>query len=403
MIFRYTAYDRSGQRRVGTAEAASAGDIEERLWEANLIVGKVSRVYRLPALHEALPTVFGLKPRHIVTFTRQMVTLLDSGLPLLKALDILAAQPLHPLLKATARDVRQQVTQGTMLSEAMSKHPKAFPRLYIRMAKIGEETGNLADMLGKVADTVERALETRSKLRSSLTYPALVFLAALGSLYVMLNYTIPMMSGLFQEFHAKMPIMTRMVLVLSAFVHGYGSRAFLVALALGGLGFLYGRTRTGAQRRDELLLRLPALGPVFRKTQVAAFSDTLTRVMESGVPLVEALELARDTTENLALRRILGEVIQSVTAGNSLSQSLSRYPHMFPPLVTETVKVAEETGSLADQLRLVAKIYQKEAEQAVADVVQIVEPAVVLLVGGIVGFIAMAVLSTVYGVLPNVK
>lgn len=403
MQFTYVAYDRAGRKVSGTVDANAASEVEERLWSADLIVAKVNRRREPLSLYTALPSLFGLKPRHVITLTRQLVTLLEAGLPLVRSVGIVASQSLHPQLRATMEAVRQDLNQGTRFSDSLAKHSQVFPRLYVHMARVGENTGDLSGTMSKLADTLNRQAENKGKLISTLTYPAIVLIASLGALYVMLTFTIPMMSGLFTEFKTGMPFLTRVVIAMSNGVKNYGSVFFIGVIATAAIGYLYTRTPRGALQRDRLLMRLPGIGNVVQKSQVAALMETVARALETGTPLLDAMRLAEEISDNQAVRRIVQDVIRQLTIGRSLSEALVSHPELFPSMVVETVKVAEETGKLQQQITVVAQLYQEETERAIKAFIGLLEPAIILIVGLIVAFIATTVLSTVYGVLPAIK
>ncbi|MBI2936465.1 MAG: type II secretion system F family protein [Chloroflexi bacterium] len=403
MLFKYTVYDQAGQRRIGTAEADTTQALEQRLWDANFIVAKISRVHRLPPLYEILPTLFSLKPSHIVSFTQQLVTLMRSGLPLVRSLDVFLAQSIHPQLKNTVRDMRQNLAAGTQFSLCLARHPKVFSPLFVSMVSVGEATGNLADMLERVAIVTERQIQMKSKLRSTLTYPMIVFVASLGALWLLIGYTIPLMAGLFTEFRAEMPLITRVILSGSALIRQLAPTFLMGLIALGLIGWLTSRSPRGALRRDRMFLRFPAIGQVIQKTQVAGFAETLSRIIVSGIPLVEALTITRDTIGGRLLPNAINDILGQVTTGRNFSQGLARHAYLFPSTLIEMDRVAEETGTIEKQLQVVAEVYQQEAERAIEQAVELLEPAIVLFVGLIVAVIGVAVLSTVYGVLPSIK
>lgn len=415
MQFTYVAYDRAGRRVSGTVEANATAEVEERLGAADLLVARIRKKREPLTLYSALPTLFGLKPRHLITLTRQLITLLGAGLPLVKSVDVLSTQALHPQLRATVAQVRRDLNQGIRFTTALEKHSQVFPRLYIHMVRVGESTGSLVDKkkedgtleragaLSKLADTLEHQAENKGKLLSTLTYPAIVLLASLGALYVMLSFTIPMMSGLFQEFGTDMPFLTRLVIAMSNAVKNYGGTFLIVVVVAALTGWLYTRTRRGALFRDKLLLRLPIIGDIARKSQVASLMETMSLALETGSPLLEAMRLGEDISDNQAVRLVIRDVIRQLTIGQSLSEALASHPELFPPMVMEAAKVAEETGSLQTQISVIARLYQEETERAIKGFISLLEPTIILIVGLIVAFIATTVLSTVYGVLPSIR
>ena len=403
MLIGYTAYDRAGRRRAGRLEAASVQQAEERLWNADLMVTKVWRVRQLPPLYRMVPTFFGMKPHHLIQFTDQLVSMINSGIPLVRSLNLLQSQIGHPALRDAVTTVVRELSQGTRLSDALANRPEIFPPLYTRMVRIGEEAGNLSAMLEKVAETIRRSEETKGKLKSSLAYSVFVLLMSFGSVLILVGVTIPMMSGLFTEFKADLPLVTRIVLALSDFIQNYGTTLLMLLVALGAVTYLYTRTAKGAQHRDIALMRAPGIGNLVRKSQVAAMADTLSTMLSSGVPLLEALQLARGTSNNYLVQSVLADVHLRLRSGQGLSESLAQHPLVFPALVVETVRIAEETGSLEQRFEQIAKVYQDEAERAVKQMVSMIEPAMIVVVGVMVGFIGVSVISTVYAVLPNIQ
>jgi type IV pilus assembly protein PilC len=290
---------------------------------------------------------------------------------------------------------------GGLFSEAIRRHPTVFPSIFIRFTRIGEETGDLPAVLRRIADYFQNRVAMRDRLRSSLTYPAIVTVVAVGALYILFTFSIPMLAGLFKEFQAELPLPTRVVLSLGTFAKAYGTRLILLLAVLGVGAWFYSRTQRGSLLRDQLALKIPVIGPLLVKSNLARIADALNQLLTAGVGLLEALELTRDSLENRVFSRALDNIRGSILAGRSLSQAMMEQK-VFPPLMTESVGVAEETGNLAEQLRTLAIIYQEELNTGINRFIALLEPTLILFVGGVVGLIGFTVINTVYSIIPQI-
>ena len=235
MLIEYKDYDRNGNKVSGTLEAASEEVAEDILWRSDLIVTKVHKVRKLPGLHTLFPSIFGIKEQSTISMVRQLSTLLDSGLPLLLALQAIGHEKSHPLMKETLRGLIEFLGEGGQFSDGIAKYPGIFRPLFVRLARIGEQTGELSAVLRRGADYLEAQSELKSKLRASMTYPAIVAVMAAISVYILLNFSIPMLSGLIEEFGADLPLTTRLIVGLSNLANTFGLY-LLVLLVLGVLG-----------------------------------------------------------------------------------------------------------------------------------------------------------------------
>ena len=401
MLVEYTAYDRTGKRVSGTLEAGSEKIAEDILWEADLIVARVRKVRKLPSLYTMLPSVFGVKQRDAVGLIRQLSTLLDSGLPLLIALQAISHEKVHPMIKDAISDISQSISEGGQFSDGIARFPNIFPPILVRVARIGEQTGELSDVLRRGADYLESQSEVKSKLRSSLSYPAIVFGTAVLSIYILLNFSIPMMAGLLEEFGGDLPLITRILIAVSDFLRAFGLWILILMVLAIVLGVLYRRRPDGKLVTDRILLRLPVLGGMVQKSTVSRMTQTLASLLSSGIPLLEAVELTRDNTENAVMKQGLERARVELLAGGSLSDVFSLDP-IFPPMVTEVVRVGETTGNMAVQLRVIGDALQKDFDASLSRMVQLIEPAMILMVGAVVGVIGITVISTVYSILPNI-
>lgn len=401
MRYKYTAYDQTGKRVDGTLEARSPQLAEDLLWQRDLIVTKVTRAWQLPSLRGLSRSLESVSDQQILDWARQLAILLTAGVGLVEALDALRGQRINPLLREATTDVVRTLREGGRFSDALAKHPKLFPNVFIRLIQIGEQTGELVTMLRRSADYTESQAATRSKIRSSLAYPALVAGTAGVSVYILLTFTIPMLTGLIEEFEAELPLVTRIVVAVGAFTQNWGGTIFGGTILLIVSLYLYRKRPQGKAHVDRMLLRAPLLGDMLRKSLVARATQTIATVMSSGVPLLESVRLTRDATEHSVMKQALTRIESDLLQGRGFSEALVS-TEIFPSLMIEMCAVGERSGSLADQLAAASNIFQTELDRAISRVVGIIEPAMIIVVGAVVGIIGTTVITTVYSVLPQI-
>lgn len=402
MFYHYRAYNANGEIVKGTIEADSEVRAEEALWQANLVIVSLRKQFQLPTLDELLPTFFGIKRADIITFSRQLATLLRSGVPLLQALRMLRDQVSKATLRKVLDHIISLVQGGNLFSQACAEHPDIFPPAYRRLLPIAEETGNLDHILTQLAIHLEKEAVTAQKIQGAIRYPAMVMVLALVAVVVLINLVLPAMAGLLKEFGGELPLVTRLVIGFSNFVTQWGLHLLLGLLVLGAAAVWYGRTPEGALKWDKFLLRLPVYGGVKIKSSIARLTRTLALLLSSGVSLTESLDLLIQTTEGPALRKALTEVRADVLAGHSLADALANRPIM-PRLLTQMIGVGEQTGELQANCDALSLFYEEEADRAVANLTGVIEPAMILVVGGIVGLIAVAVITPMYSLISTIK
>ncbi len=401
MLIEYRAYDRTGNRISGTLEADSEQLAENMLWQSDLIVTHVRRVRRLPALYTLFPSLLGAKEREVISLVRQLATLLDSGLPLLLSLQALSHERMHPLIRDALRSLTEFISEGGEFSEGISRHPAIFPAIFVRLARIGEQTGELSEVLRRGADHLESQSALKGKLRSTMTYPAIVAVTAGISVYILLNFSIPMLSGLLEEFGADLPLITRMIMAVSDFARAAGLWLVILLVLAIVVTLLYRRRPNGKLVTDRVLLQLPMLGRMVQQSGISRVTQTLAALLSSGIPLLEAVELTRDNTDNAVLKQALEQVRLELLTGSSFSDALSRSP-FFPPMLIEVVRVGESAGNLAEQLQVISTVIQQEFDANISRMVGMIEPAMIILVGAVVGIIGVTVITTVYSILPSI-
>jgi len=401
--YAYRVRDRQGKLLGGTLEA----DDEQA------VVAKLRQLGYAPVSIEAekgaglkvevrLPGSGRVKLKDLAVFSRQFATMINSGLSLLRALTILGEQTTNKRLAQIIILVRAEVEKGTSLSAAMAKHPKAFNRLYVSMVRAGEVGGFLDQVLVKVAETFEKEVALRGKIKSAMTYPVVVFAMVLMIVSAMLLFIVPTFESLYESLGGTLPLPTRVLMGASN-----GLRRFfpLVVVAVGLLVFGLRRwkaTTRGRYALDKFKLKVKVFGPLFHKSALSRFSRTLSTLIRSGVPILQALEIVGETVNNAVISRAVHDVQDSVREGESLATPLSKHA-AFPPMVVQMMAVGEETGALEVMLAKVADFYDQEVEAAVASLTSLIEPILIAVMGAAVGGMVVALYMPLFNIINLVK
>ena len=401
MEFKYTASTAEGGLINGVVEAESETTAEDILWKSGLTIIDLKKNIKIPSLHEMLPSLFGVKKRDVIVFSRNLASLLDAGIPILRALNIQSRFG-RASFRAVMREVIKELERGKRFSEACAKYPKVFPNFFVYLLKTGEEVGNLSQVLKDIAAHMERDEATVKKIRGSLAYPAFVMVLAVGAIFVMLTFVVPALTSMFKEFGSDLPPMTRALIAVGDFFSAYFLYMILAVVVIAIAFVLYVRTPSGKKNKDRFILRIPVIGNAILKGGLARFTRNMGMLVGAGVSLFDALKLASETTDNLVLSEAVNNVRSNVSDGKLFSQAIAADP-LFPGLMSEMIGVGEESGSLEGHLLKVSAFYEEEAEKAIAQVTGMLTPALTIGVGLIIGLIAVTIFSSIYslvGALP---
>jgi type IV pilus assembly protein PilC len=397
--FRYVVKNPKGRVFRGSIHMDSKRALLERLWEKELVVLSVEerrngRAHRL-ALNS--PPV---KAKELVVFSRQLATMVGSGIPIIGALDVLAEPVKNRAFKQVLRHSRDEVEGGSSLSQAMSRHPTVFSDLFVNMVSAGESSGKLDDILDRLATYLEKSDALRRKVQSSLTYPAVVLCLAFGVTAFLLMVVVPKFRDIFAALSSELPLPTKILLNTSEFLSKY----FVIEVALLAVGAFafraWVKTDIGRRWFDRSILRLPVFGELFQKVAIARFARTLATLLRSGVPVLTALEIVAKTIGNRVIEEAVLDARTSVKDGKFLSAPMGQNP-LFPGMAVRMILVGESTGRLEEMLGKVADFYESEVDTAVAGLTTLIEPLVITVLGVIVGGIAVALLLPVF-TLPNI-
>ena len=398
--YTYTARDRSGKVLIATMEAASQREVAASLRDKGLFVSEIKEPkkglqadIKLPAFLDRV----GL--RDVTIFSRQFATVINAGLPVVQSLNILSKQADKNKMRAALNKVREDVETGLPLSDSLSKHGSIFNRLYIYLVRAGEVSGNLDGILERVADYFEKQVALRGKIKSAMTYPAVVLIIALAVTYFLLTGIVPQFAGILDQLGGEMPLLTRILVGISDFLQNYWWLNLIVIAGLViGTG-LYYRTANGRHVIDRILLRLPVLGVLQQKSAIASFSSTFGLLLRSGVNIVESIEITKGTAGNVIVEDILDEGKMAVQRGEQISVTLAKYPLVFPPLVSSMVAIGEETGAVDAMLDKISSFYEREVDEAVAGLTAALEPMLIVFLGGVVGFIVAGMFLPMFAII----
>lgn len=325
----------------------------------------------------------------LVLSTRQLATLVKAGMPLLRSLRTVSDQLEPGPLRSVFAMVASDVESGIKFSEALQHHPKWFPAFYVNMVRAGEIGGLLDEILKRLAELLERQARLRDRVRSALMYPAFVMVAAVGILAILMAFVVPTFLGMFTELGSELPLPTRILVAISTIVRTWWWAALIVLFGMVTLVRLVLQTPAGRRSADQALLYAPVIGSLVERLLIARFARTLGTLLSSGVPILSALDTVRGTVTNMVIDEALQDVERSLKAGETLARPME-LSGVFPPLVTRMVALGEETGQLDRMLMQVADSYEEEVEVQLAGLTQLLEPMLIVFVGGVVAFIVIS-------------
>jgi type IV pilus assembly protein PilC len=401
--FQYEAMDHTGKEVKDTIDASTPEEAQQLIRQKGFFVTKISERAAKAAKRGKAParksagararkksfTIGKVSQKTLCTFTRQLSTLQDAGLPILRSLKILEGQSKPGVLKNALMDVIEDIESGATLSEAMSKHPKCFDRLYCNMVKAGEAGGALEAILQRLADFKEKSQSLKRKVKGAMVYPIVVILVATAIVGFILYFIIPKFEEIFRDFGVDLPDMTKFLIAASHFLIKRFWVLILTPIIIWIVIKLLYRNRTGAYLLDRIALLIPVFGGIIEKSTVARTMRTLGTLVQSGVPILESLNIVRDTAGNAVFERAFNRIYDSIREGETIAQPL-REARIVDDIVVNMIDVGEETGDLDTMLNKIADNYDEEVEVLVESLVSLLEPMMIVVLGGIIGFIVIA-------------
>ena len=399
-LFEYTQLSRTGGESKGTIDASSLGEARQKLRAAEIRL--VQLVEKAVDEHRSSFRAGGfrtgrVKTREVAAATRHLSTLLLAGIPLVEALSVLVEQLGSSALSRVLARVREKVNEGGSLAEAFSEYPRIFPGVFVSMVKAGESTGALENVLARLADMYEKRAKLTNKVRSALTYPLLMAVVGCAVVLFVLSYVLPSITKLFTEMNMTLPWVTLFLIKLSAFLNHSLWLVLVGIVGLIGAHRYWLRTPGARMVWDRFKLKVPLFGPLLVDVAVARFSRTLGVLLGSGVTIVEALELSEAVVSNAVMADVIQETRRAVGSGQSVSQALAK-DQIFPPVAIHMIAAGEKSGNMEDGLLRIADSLDNEIESKLSVMTSLLEPLMIIVLGGMIGFIVLAILLPIFDI-----
>ncbi len=399
--FAWEARTRTGEVRKGVMSADSSEQVEQRLRQQQLTPSSVKR--KAPMLRVRVGS--GVTTKDLVTFSRLFATMIDAGLPLVQCLEILSGQQSNPAFAAVLKDVKESVEQGASFSDSLRRHPKVFDELFVNLVQAGEVGGILDTIMNRLSIYLEKRQKLIRQVRGAMVYPSVVVVIAGAVMTVLLTFVIPAFENMFKDFGGGKESLPKITQIIVALSHGFVSYLPFIVVALivavVSVGYVY-RQPAGKRYFHRMFLQIPVVGPVLRKIAVARFTRTLGTLLQSGVPILDALDICARTSGNLVIEDAILYVRQKISEGKNMGEPLAEVK-VFPDMVVQMISVGEQTGALDQMLNKVADFYEEETDIAVAALTSALEPIMMVGVGGMVGVVLIAMYLPIFSLAGNIK
>jgi type IV pilus assembly protein PilC len=397
MIYQYIACSEAGEIVKGKLTAPSEDAITDMLGFAGYRLINLRPYVPFLSLDKLTQQLFPVKPMDIILLFRQMALLIESGIPIVTALELLREQISNRTLKKVVEDVIADIRSGHQLSTAMARHPEVFSALSCRTLSIGEQTGGLETMLRQVADHMERDLITSKGIKGALMYPMIAGIVTVVVVCILMFFVLPAFNNLYSDLGAKMPAITLIIMDLSVVLRQHALHIFLGVVIVIGVCLIYIKTPSGKYKLDALMLKLPQLGRVKHLNELARCCRSISLLYKAGLPLTEIMPLVIQGANNRVMAESLYQVQVDMLKGEGLAKPMSKNA-IFLPMMVQMVKVGEETGNLDSSLQAVAQNYESEAESKTKALIGMIQPVMTLVIAGIVGLIAVSMVSAMYSI-----
>ncbi len=395
MKFKYTAINKEGLNIEETIEAASYHEAVNTLHQKGLIPTDIQEA-KINPVQVFLNKFSTVSLQDKILFVQNLSIMLKAGIPLTKGVRILANQAKNPKLRMILTDIYNDIESGKSMAEALEKYPSVFKNIFISMFKVGEMSGSLDKSLEQLGIQLQREHELASKTKGAMIYPAVVVFAIVIVGVLMSIFVLPSLIGIFKDSDIPLPFMTRVVIAFVDFMSEQTLLALgIIMLVVGGVITVL-KTEVGMAAFDKVLLRAPIFGDISKKINMARFSRTMSSMLKSGTPILECLSISADSMGNTQYRDAIKDIAKEVRVGKSLTASLMKYPKLFDYIVTQMVGVGEESGNVETILGEMAQHYEEEVDDTMRNMSSIIEPVMILVIGGVVGVLAVALISPIY-------
>ena len=391
---------KTGETRRGEVEASDESSVQQRLRAMALSNVKIRK--KPISLNFKMPGVGGIGQKDLVIFTRQFATMIDAGLPLVQCLEILAGQLDNLAFREVLSKVKTKVESGSTLADALGDHPKVFDTLYTQLVAAGEIGGILDTILNRLAQYIEKNEKLKSKVKGAMVYPSIVLIVAVGVTTVLLLFVTPTFEKMFKDFGGALPGPTQFVVDLSKALQHYGIYILVTIIAAVVAFKTWVRSKRGREQWDSFVIRTPIFGPLIRKVAVARFTRTLGTMISSGVPILDALEVVAKTAGNTVVEKAIRYTREKISEGKTIVEPLAQ-TKVFPPMVVQMIGVGEATGAMDQMLTKIADFYDDEVDAAVAALTSMIEPVMMVFLGGIVGGFLIAMYLPIFSIAGSIK
>ena len=398
MKFNYQARTKTGDLQTGTVEASSR-EIALALLHKYGLYATLLEEATLPFYTKKINIFARVTKKDLVLFSRHLAIMFKARVPLVEALGTLASQIKKSEFREKISKLTEDVEGGIALSAALSRHPKIFSPLFVAIVKSGEVSGRLSESLDYLANHLEREYDLSNKIKGAMVYPAFILFFFLVIVGLMLTFVLPQLTAILKESGQELPVTTKIIIGISDFLKDRGWILLLSFFALLIFIFQYIRTPAGKKNFDRISLKIPLIGEFFKEIYISRLSESLSTLISAGLPIAKALEITGEVVGNNVYREILSKTQSEVTQGESITTVLSTYPEVFPPLFTQMTMVGEKTGTLDTTLMHIVDFYQKEIDRAINSFLSILEPILIVTLGGIVAIFAIAVITPIYQII----
>ena len=403
MKFRYSARTKNGELQVGYVEALNRNAASNILSGHDLFILSLEKIERAKWYRSFLFFFKSVRKKDLAIFTRQFATMLEAKIPIHDALTALYYQTPSTALREATFEISSDIEAGLSLSQALERHGDIFFEFYINMIQSAEVTGRVEEAMGFLADYLEKELILLSKVKNALIYPA--FVVVLGAVVgaILIGLVFPQLAGIFSEAEFELPLITRIFLAVGTFVNKWWVGIVIAFLVFVALIIDYVRTEEGKGVFDQLILTAPVVGKLFKKLYVTRFSQIASVLIKGGIPIAQAIEIGGHTVGSGIYREMLHDVAESVRRGELMSQSFEKYAKFFPPLVTQMITVGEQTGKLDEMFVRVAAFYGREVDNVVGNLVELIQPILMIIIGALVGLLFASILLPIYNLIQVIR
>lgn len=398
MNYQYVAYTKDWKIVKGTLNVASESVAEQTLVRQGYQPISLKSMPVMPTFEQLFPSLFTIKQKEVIMFSRQLATLLEASISLVPGLQMLQEQTSNKLFKKVIMNMLDNIRAGSSFSDALSKHSSVFGEVFCKLVAVGEQTGNLEVSLKQAANYMEKEQVAKKKIKRALTYPVIVLVVAMVVMAVLVLFVLPSMMTMFTSLGAELPITTKILVGFMDFIESYKLFVLVGIVALVFAVIVSLRQEPVRYQLDRLMITAPVIGTVNIMNEMSRFSRTITLLLHAGLPLPDIINMARDTSSNRLIREALGQVQSDLVQGEGLSIPMGKHK-LFPKLLVQMVMVGEESGNLESTMNIVADNYESEADDKIGGLIALIEPTMTIGLALMVGFIAISVISPMYSIM----